>query len=822
MLPHFYVASTPPTNSKESALQQLSVVFLRLVFAGLLIGIVVRGASGESLESSSHVPPSQGTAVTPEQARQALQVLQDESKRAQTVEILQAIAGATAAMRNSSTSPPAPATEGARETGAPANEPDETATPDSLGAQMLIQISEWIGAVSDDVQAAARTITHFPVLWRWIEQTASDPYARDRMFDAVWKLFVVLCVALLLEWLALRGLQRPTTALENLAEQVCRKPHQSVADAVGSASGNVARSARTWRLLQRLPFAIAHLLLDLLPVFVFAAASSVLLGTPLGTPVATRLVILAVIHAYVMCRVILCIARTIILPRGQRFRFLKLRDETAAYIEIWVQRIVIVAVFGIAIAEVARLLGLHRAGYAALVRMVMLIVHLFLVIIVLQCRRAVADWIRAPEARGAFGALRNRLADFWHLAAIFFVMALWVVWAMRVQNGYTLVLQYFIATVGVLIAARLAAIVAIGGLDRIFRISPEIAMRFPTLEARANRYYPALRGAVLAVIATFTVLVLFEVWGIHVWGWFETGQIGGRLLSSGVTIFVASTIALVIWEIANAAIDRHLVQLSRDARHSRMARLRTLLPMLRTTLLITIVTVVGVTALSEIGVNIAPLLAGAGIVGVAIGFGSQKLVQDVITGIFLLLENAMQVGDYVTVSGLSGKVENLSIRSIRLRANDGSVHIIPFSAVTSVTNTNRGIGNASISVNVAYKEDTDRVGEVLKDIAAEMRQDPDFKSLIRGDLALWGVDKIDAGMVTILGQIECTDAGRWSVQREFNRRMKKRFQELGIEIAAPPAMMVVQPLVPHRAIDGGSGGGDLVFGKRANLSHESA
>jgi moderate conductance mechanosensitive channel len=452
-------------------LQQLSVVFLRLVFAGLLIGIALRGASGERLESSSHAPPLQGSAVTPGQARQALQVLQDESKRAQTIEFLHAIAGATAPLQNSSTNAPAPATNGAAETGVSANEPDEKATPDSLGAQMLVQVSEWIGTISENVQAAAQTVTHFPVLWRWIEQTASDPSARDRLFDAAQKLFVVLCVALMLEWLALRGLQRPTTALENLAEQVCRKQHESVAGMVGIARGTAAQSARAWRLLQRLPFAIAHLLLDLLPVLVFATASSVLLGTPLGTPVATRLVILAVIHAYLVCRLIMCVTRTIILPRGQRFRFFKLRDETAAYIEMWVKRITIVAVFGIAIAEVARLLGLHRAGYAALVRMVMLIVHLFLVIILLQCRRAVADWIRAPEARGGFAALRNRLADFWHLAAIFFVMALWVVWAMRVRNGYTLVLQYFIATVGVLIAARLAAIVAIGGLDRVFRIS---------------------------------------------------------------------------------------------------------------------------------------------------------------------------------------------------------------------------------------------------------------------------------------------------------------------------------------------------------------
>ena len=152
--------------------------------------------------------------------------------------------------------------------------------------------------------------------------------------------------------------------------------------------------------------------------------------------------------------------------------------------------------------------------------------------------------------------------------------------------------------------------------------------------------------------------------------------------------------------------------------------------------------------LSEIGINIAPLLAGAGIVGVAIGFGSQKLVQDLITGIFLLLENAMQVGDTVTVSGLSGVVEALSVRTIRLRAGDGSVHIIPFSSVTSVTNVNRGLGNASVSVSVAYDEDTDRVAAELKAIVADMRSDPDLSAKMLSDLQLWGVDKVDGASVT--------------------------------------------------------------------------
>ena len=158
------------------------------------------------------------------------------------------------------------------------------------------------------------------------------------------------------------------------------------------------------------------------------------------------------------------------------------------------------------------------------------------------------------------------------------------------------------------------------------------------------------------------------------------------------------------------------------------------------------------------------------------------LVQDLVTGVFLLLENAMQVGDFVSVSGLSGTVENLSVRSIRLRAGDGSVHIIPFSSVTSVTNTNRGIENAAVSVNLVYDSDIDRAGDVLKQIAAEMRREPGFKQLMRGDLDLWGVDKVDGATVTVVGQIECTDSGRWPVQREFNRRMKIQFQQLGLGI----------------------------------------
>jgi small-conductance mechanosensitive channel len=444
---------------------------------------------------------------------------------------------------------------------------------------------------------------------------------------------------------------------------------------------------------------------------------------------------------------------------------------------------------------------LHRAGYAALLHLVMLIVHLFIAVIILQCRRQVAEAIRAPAGRGGTAArVRNRVAGLWHYLAIVLDLALWAVWALNIRNGYSLLLQYFVGTTAVVLIARLATIVVLSLIDRGFRISPDILQRFPGLETRANRYLPLLRKIVAVVIAFIGALL--EVWGVDAIVWFYGGQIGSRLLSAVATISIAALAAAAIWEVSNALMDRQVNALSRDGHYARAARLRTFQPMLRTALLCLIVTVVGLTALSEIGVNVAPLLAGAGIVGIAIGFGSQKLVQDLITGLFLLLENTVQVGDNVSVSGLSGAVENVSIRTIRLRAADGSVHIVPFSAVTTITNSSRGAGNAAVSVNVAYKEDTDRAGQILKEIVTEMRREPEYRQAIRGDLELWGVDKVDGSMASIVGQIRCTDSGRWPVQREFNRRMKRRFQECGIEIASAGQTILMQiPGLPDAASD---------------------
>lgn len=766
---------------------------LPLIVVGLLLMALPAFAQTAAAPAASTAPATQ--ALTAEQARRALDTLQNDAKRAQMIETLRAIANTAP----TTAAPSQPATPDAAAT--PAEKPPVVAlTADSLGAQLLLKVSSWIADTSREVTWAARSVTHFPALWHWLVRTTTDPAYYNLLLDIAWKFVLVFGCAFAVEWLVWRALRRPLQSLEGRIPRTASLPPQvvTVSDPPSSADDLAAepslqrrriRLTRVWQSLLRLPFVLGRLVLELVPVLVFVAVGTLMLGTQIGDVTTTRLVILAILNAYALCRGLVSAVRALVGPLG----VFSTCEETAAYVEVWARRIITVGVAGITFANVALLLGLHRVGYGALLRLVMLAVHLLVVVVILQCRAPVARIIRAPRGKqGAVATTRNRVASVWHYLAIVIVLALWVVWALNIRDGYALLLQYFAGTIAVVLMARLLSIVLLSLIDRGFRINADILQKFPGLETRANRYLPLLRRVASGVVTAVAIVALLQVWGVDAIVWFYGGQIGSRLVSAVLTVGIAVVIAVAVWEATNALMDHKLAALTREGQAARAARLRTFQPMLRTALLCVILAVVILTALSEVGINVAPLLAGAGIVGIAIGFGSQKLVQDLITGLFLLLENVVQVGDFVTVSGLSGTVENVSIRTIRLRASDGAVHIVPFSAVTSVTNASRGAGNAAVNVSVSYKEDTDRVGQLLKDIVKEMREEAEYRPLIRSDLELWGVDKVDGSMATIVGQIRCTHGGRWPVQREFNRRMKLCFQEHGIEIASNNQTLVMQ------------------------------
>jgi moderate conductance mechanosensitive channel len=717
-------------------------------------------------------PPAATTpaaaAISPE-IEALLKVLQDDARRAELIRALR-----TAAPEGLQ-APPSVA-----ETGEAA-----LLAPNTLGAQLLQGASQRLAGLSNQLVATVQAIADLPAVLGWLTSLARDPITQSRVLDASWKLVLVLGLGLLAEWGAMRALRRPRDWLDAQA------PSENIG----------------WARLKRVPLVLGRLGLDLLPIAAFALLSYGLISAVQPLP-STQLVMLTANNAYIVSRAIMAAARMLFSPASSHLRLLPVTDETAAYATIWLRRIVVTLVTSYAVAEAGLQFGLPWSAYDTILRIALLLVTFFLVIIILQNRQTVSDLLRAPEleegeepdrARRFFRMLRDRVADIWHLVAIAWLMAAWGVWALEVEYGFWRLLKVSFSTILILSVAKIADMAMRRLVKRAFRITPELSTRYPGLEARANRYLPILKGSASVAIAGTALLFLLESWGLEAFAWFGHGKLGNRLVSSLVSIALTITLALVIWEGINAAIQRHLDRLSRDAKAAQSARVRTLLPMLRTALLAMILIFVVLSVLTEIGVNVAPLIAGAGVVGIAVGFGSQRLVQDVITGIFLLFEDAVAVGDVVQLGGLSGVVEQLSIRSIKLRAVDGSLHIIPFSAVTSVTNQTRDFAFAVIDVNVDYREDTDQVSEALREIATEMRQDPRWRPVIRDDLDVMGVDRLGDSGVVIRVRLKTEPSQRWAVAREMNRRIKRRFDELGIEIPYPHQKLVMEQKHPAQA-----------------------
>lgn len=214
-------------------------------------------------------------------------------------------------------------------------------------------------------------------------------------------------------------------------------------------------------------------------------------------------------------------------------------------------------------------------------------------------------------------------------------------------------------------------------------------------------------------------------------------------------------------------------------------RIKTLTGLLTTVVRISIWAVVLVTSLTELGLNIGPILAGAGIAGLAVGFGAQNLVRDIIAGFFFIMENQVRVGDVAIINGTGGLVESISFRTISLRDLRGVVHIFPHGAVSTVSNMSKGWSAYVLDMGIAYKENPDEAIQVMREVFAGMRGDPEFASRILEDIEIFGVDSFGDSAVVVKMRIKTVPLQQWSVGREFNRRLKHAFDARGIEIPFP-------------------------------------
>ncbi|RQU45568.1 mechanosensitive ion channel protein [Burkholderia cenocepacia] len=755
---------------------------MRHILLGWLLAAVVSAAHAAApAPAAASAASGAAPALTPQEARQALNVLENPRERAQVETTLRAIAAVGALSAPAVPASAAPAASGASTAAAPA-----ALTSNGLASMLVRQGSRWAAQIGNALQESLRSLLDIGSVGSWWRDKLVRADERANLTRTLGILLAVLLPALVVEWLAKRLLRRALAAVA--ARRAAPDAAASDEDHAPPPSQSRGHARRHTTLLNRMPRALISLALRAVPLLVFVGVASLTMSLLVEADTPIEAALEALIDTYVICRLVTIVSRLFFQPDARQLRLLHISDAWAAFAQRSIARIVIAVGACTAAVEIAANFGLTEAGHVALLKAVALVGHVMISVLILQCRRPVAARIRAAGAdRPTFTVVGNALADAWAPVSVFIVMALWFVWALDVHNGYRVLIALGGRSIAVMIAMRMVSIVVFGALARLFQRRDDDRT---LVHLHAYRYYPLLRQLVSGAIGVVTVVLLLQIWGVPIFRAFEAGTIGHRLASALVTIAIAAIVALVVWEAANIAIERRLQRWTREGNLVRAARLRTLLPMLRSLLFVMIALVVVLTGLSELGVNVGPLLAGASIFGVALGFGSQKLVQDFITGIFLLMENAMQVGDWVTLAGVSGTVEYLSIRTVRLRAGDGSLYTIPFSSVTTVNNTNRGLGNAAVKVSIAYGEDVERAIATLKEIGAALRDDPKYHDGILSDFSYWGIDQVDGAALALAGQIQCTDSARWSVQREFNRRIAETFRERGIRIANPQRSVV--------------------------------
>jgi moderate conductance mechanosensitive channel len=417
------------------------------------------------------------------------------------------------------------------------------------------------------------------------------------------------------------------------------------------------------------------------------------------------------------------------------------------------------------------------------------------ILFVLRHRRTVRSLIvkgRRRRAEGDHGTgvlatVVTAFGNFWHIFAVLFVIANVGARLFGIGGG-----NFFED-------ALFAVIFILAGLfflafanETFTKWREQLGRSRTTARSALTRRYLGLLHIVLQIATTVVVAIAcIDLWGFQIAEWLTTAS-GSQVLRPALSIVLVPLVVWLIWITVDTLIEHALNPVDNFGRQRQQsARIKTLLPLLRNFIFaaLSIVTVIAV--LANVGVNVAPLLAGAGIIGIAISFGSQQLVQDVITGFFFLFEDALAIGDTISTGTQAGVVEGINIRTVKIRAGDGALYSVPFSQIKALQNSSRGYGIFQIAVTVGFGSDADRALDVMRDIGAELKNDPKYKYDMLAPIEVWGVDGFSPDGVVLKGAIRCRPLQQWGVGREFNRRLKRRFDEEGIVLFRPKQVIEI-------------------------------
>lgn len=506
-----------------------------------------------------------------------------------------------------------------------------------------------------------------------------------------------------------------------------------------------------------------------------------------GTPGRGTLDTLAAVflQAFVAVEIVKVLVRTVFAVRHPHLRLLPMEDELAKYWNGWLVRVVAAAGYGTLLIDPVISATLSPALGRLANMVIMLVVYVYAVRVIWQNRQSVRERLsrRAAHATTFMGSRLNFLSRVWHVLGIGYFTILLVVSQIDPTNALPFMARATAQTLLVIGVSSLLVLLLNTVLAKPIALSADLRRRLPMLEARVNAYVPALLKVLGWIIRIVAVLLIFDAWHAFDLSSWLASDAGGAAIKMVLNIVIVLLIAALVWTVIASIIEHRLSQ--SEGRGMPTARERTLLALFRNAALIVIVTMTLMVLLSQIGIDVAPLIAGAGVVGLAIGFGAQKLVQDIITGIFIQLENGMNENDVVQVAGVFGTVEKMTIRSVGIRTLDGGYHLVPFSSVDVVANHMRDFSYHLGEYTIAHRESVDDAIEHLRAAFAELMTDSVLGPEILEEITIAGVTAVNDKGVTIRILIKTTPGMQWAVQRGYNRLLKKHFDAAGIELPYP-------------------------------------
>lgn len=487
---------------------------------------------------------------------------------------------------------------------------------------------------------------------------------------------------------------------------------------------------------------------------------------------------LAMVLAYALvigtCFSAICVIAFSLLDGPHRHRALHILRHQAFRPLWWIGSF---AAFGEALSDprLVATLGVHLAHTAATFANVMAALSTGLFII--RFRRPIAHLIRNQPlsrrlTRRALSDTIELLGTYWWIAALILVAISLAATFISAGDTSTALRQSLICTVLVVLC------MVINGLVRRHAQKPQRGHK------RHALYSERLKGFVYTLAHLVVWLVFIEL-GLRVWGLSliritegDGHEITVKLFGLGGTLLFA----WLIWILADTAIHHAL---TRSRKGLANARAQTMMPLIRNVLFAAIFIIALIVALANMGMNVTPLLAGAGVIGLAIGFGAQSLVADLITGLFIIIEDSLAIDDYVDVGGHLGTVEGLTIRTVRLRDIDGIVHTIPFSEIKSIKNYSREFGYAIFRVAIPYNMEIDDAIKLMREVGQKMRSDPLQRRNIWSPLEIQGVESFESGSAILRARFKTAPIKQWEVSRAFNLSLKRHLDEAGLDLATP-------------------------------------